>query len=223
MMNTLIPGKGTKMLMLCFALLLVHHPLQAEDICPAASQWRKDGGVMIASGTHHFNNAWYQAPNGNFWLNDENHNTDEPKHTPKEVKADVGIKMGQVTVQGPGLIGRTMRTRGKAAAEILPSGTASTYPFMDLGSQEMYIEHGKWSGRWIPDTPCREWDPAADQKAGKGWIPDGRTITFDVYARSEWDRFGSWGRGYGGGKEVSFEFWFLPGKGGKVISSTFME
>jgi hypothetical protein len=202
---------------LLFCLLLFANLAIADSWSPKAQQWQSVGGKLVSSDTHSFNTFWYAAGNGMYWKDDEDQGKVPPRHSGDEVSKDILVKKGQITVRGPGFLGRVTRTKGSAGAYLKEPKAKTRFISATLGGQEMYKEDNKWTGKWVTRYDMNDFDPG---KHHSGWVPANTTVTLDIWAVSYWSECGHWWRGFAAPKEVEYEFWFFPREGGEVINVT---
>ena len=202
-----------KRLFFLVCLLLLATISFAGSSSPKAQQWQSVGGKIVASGTHDFNIFWHSAGNGMFWKNSEDHKF-PATHSNDEVLKDVAVKMGQISVQGPGILAGFTRTKkGDAGAWLKSPKSGKIFHISSLGQQKLLQgPDGKW--KWVDYV--NDIDPS---KPNDGFIPAGKTVTLDVWVSSSWEDGGVWWKGYSAPKGVEYEFWFFPREGGRVIGS----
>ncbi|MBW2605288.1 MAG: FecR domain-containing protein [Deltaproteobacteria bacterium] len=202
--NTLISRIILTSFLLFFFFFITNH-LYGQDKTNE-KQWRSVGGKIVASGTHTFTNSWYLGGNGKWWKNAEDRKK-AATHTSDEVTKDVVKKMGQITVRGPGFLAKFQRKVNSMAvgSGLTFSKTGKDFHTATLGGQDLL--GGKWSKLKVYDFDPT--NPAA------GWVPVGKTSTFDVYGVNEKSGIGY--TEYGAPVGVEYEFWFFPREGGEVI------
>jgi len=191
----------------------------AQSNSPNADQWAQSGGQIVASGSYDFENTWlaahrYGDGGGKYWKNDEPR--DKPaSHSAEEVLEDVLVRVGEVTVRGPGFLATFLRTKyGNAGAVLKFPRSGKDFHTQSLGKMALLKgSDGEW--RWHPDN-IQEINPIATHG---GQIPDSKTITLEVWVYNDWSDFGIWGRGYGAPKGIEYEFWYFPSAGGSVVAT----
>jgi len=193
-------------------LILFANLIVAQSQSPKAGQWKNVGGKIAFSGEHSFKNEWHVGNNNMYWKNDEDRIKTPPTHPfDNEVKNDVIVKIGQITVRGPGHIGAFVRSiRAGTTSSLTFSKTGKEFWTAFLGRQELLGSGDNWNWQ---DIIINDFDTSVPNK---GWVPANKTLTLDVWATSEHTR-GTWFQGYAAPRGVECEYWFFPGKGGKVI------
>jgi len=204
----------------CIFLSIFLSTAKAESSSPTGDQWASVGGSIVASGKHEFKNKWWAAHRyadggGKFWK------TTKPMLLPDvklatynfdDVKKDVLVPKGQISVKGPGFLARFVKgdVGNAGAGTKFPSGK-DFFP-ASLGRMERQTgSDGKES--WFENNIV-EFHP---DKVNSGWVPDGKTLTLDVFVYSEPSDWGIWGRGYNAPKEVEYEYWYFPREGGEIV------
>ena len=182
----------------------------AQSNSPKAGQWKSVGGKIAFSGEHSFKNKWHVGKNNMYWKNDEDRIKTPATHPfENEVKNDVIVKMGQITVRGPGHIGAFIRSiRGGSSSGLTLSKTGKEFPTASLGRQALLGGGDNWN--WH-DIFINDFDP---NRPGHGWIPANKTVTLDVWATSV-HTIGTWFQGYDAPRGVECEYWFFPQDGGE--------
>ncbi len=200
---------------LIFCLLLGANLVIAQSWSPKAHQWQSVGGKLVFSGKHSFKTFWHSGGNEMFWKDDEDQRKIPPRHPWKdEVSSDVLVKKGQITVRGPGFLALLIRNKASATASLKFPKSGKVFVTAMLGRKEMYKKDNKWTGKWVTTSTIRDFDHS---KPNYGWVPEGKTLTLEVWTSSEWTQDGVLWRGYAAPKEVEYEFWFFPREGGEVI------
>ena len=196
-------------------LILFTNLIIAQSQSPKAGQWKSVGGKIAFSGKHSFKTMWHLGGNNMYWKNDEDRIKTPPTHPfDNEVRNDVIVKKGQITVQGPGHIGAFVRSiRGGTSSSLTFSKSGKEFWTASLGRQELLGSGDNWNWQ---DIFINDFDPSVPNK---GWVPANKTVTLDVWAASEHTR-GTWFQGYAAPRGVEYEYWFFPGKGGKVINTS---
>ncbi len=205
-------------------LLFIANIAIAQSTSHNGGQWLGVGGKMLISGNGHFSNKWiaahrYGHGNGKYWKNDEP--TSNPatgkqipaRHTQDEVDKDVWKLKGHIKVLGPGFLGIFMRSKG-AYAVLKRSTIDSVFRTHDLG-RDQWVTSSDGKGRWQLAGVVNV-DPTNSNATG-GWVPAGEPTSVDVWVYNPLSHWGVWGKGYGAPKDVEFEVWFFPRRGGKVI------
>ena len=198
-------------ILLSFFFILPTNHILGQEKKSNQNQWNGVGGQIVASGSHDFTNFWYLGANGMWYKNDEDRKN-PATHTSEEVTQDVVVKKGQIAVRGPGFLANFVR-RVKAttvSAGLKFSETGNDFWTATLGGQDYLKGSNGW--RWYDDN-ITDFDPTVNNG---GWVPDGKTITLDIYAVSSQSGIGY--SQYGAPKSVEYEFWFFPREGGKVIT-----
>jgi len=182
-------------------LLWVSVPALAQNAYP--NQWKKAGGIEVLSGNHHFTTSWSSNSDsrkkGLYWQGSFYESARKYSPFDPTVKNSVAPVKGQITVRGPGHIGLYQQSKGGGLIVMYDAKTKGVF-------RPWYI-----SGKTInPD--------------GEFWgrIPDGEEITIVVEAHmSAYNNMMNTGEyAFHAPQEVTYEVWFFPGNGGKVISTT---
>lgn len=189
-------------------------PTSAVAQNPKASQWKQAGGKMILSVSHVFSTTWTSDGNsrekGLYWKGGFYDPVKKRQYAPWDttVSKSVAPKLGQITVQGPGVIALFERTMGGASIYMRDQKTKAT--FHPYRNSLWLIGASKWDGAVRNFTPGEFW----------GRIKANDVLTIDVGANmSAYDNMMNTG-------EYSFratqkvlesEVWFFPEAGGKVI------
>lgn len=198
-----------------------------NSINPKAKQWSTTGGgFMVMKGNHRFDKLWYRRTWGEkdpFYSNGESTKL-PPKHSHAEVMKHAIIKLGQVTVRGPGFLALYGRIKGPGAWVKLYDSNRRRFHPQTGGAQVMYRSkawtwkngrwNGSWSGKWTGDVS----ELYANRQMG-GWVPPNKIVTYDVELDQGWYnnmnvQFGS--MGFGAPQEIDYELWFFPRKGGGI-------
>jgi hypothetical protein len=198
-----------------FLLLLTFSiPVSAEN--PKAAQWESVGGEMILSGDHKFTTSWtsqgHFITEGLYWQGGLYLPHKERKYTPWEntVKNSVCPKKGQITVRGPGNVGKFQR--GKWAT-IVMRNTETGSGFTPWTSSFWWVVGKGWQGSVSDFNTAGEfW----------GYIPADVVVTLDVEAHMlAYDNVMNTGEyTFFAPQEVEYEVWFFPREGGEVINVT---
>ncbi|MCJ7526144.1 MAG: DNRLRE domain-containing protein [Candidatus Aminicenantes bacterium] len=211
---------------LLFFLFLLTNNTNAQEKKSNERQWKSVGGEKVASGTHDFNNGWYSAwrwgtaPKGMHWKNDEDREK-AATHTIEEVTKDVLVKMGQITVRGPGFLAKYQRRIKsiEVAATLKFPESGKDFWTASLGGQDYlyyFNKAGEKAWKWV-DRNIVDFEPSKVPSHTIGWVPVDRTMTLDVWAINPWSQGDIWWTGWFAPKGVEYEFWFFPREGGKII------
>ncbi|NHZ86033.1 MAG: DNRLRE domain-containing protein [Planctomycetia bacterium] len=202
-------------------LFLFTNLIIAQSQSPKAKQWKSVGGQMVFSGKHEFKTNWLTAGGQMYWKNDERSTGIPATHSADEVLKDVVVKKGQITLRGPGHLGRVLRTKGGTGFRLDVKNPQGFFWYaFDLGNQYMYKIKNKWTGTWVTLGGMGDVDPSKFSNAC--FIPAGKTLTFDISLEAKWCQNCVWtkyhrGHGYPGDIGIELELWFFPQDGGKVV------
>ena len=182
---------------------------------PKSTQWKQAGGEIIFQTTHKFTTSWSSdcgsRDNGNkYWAGSFYEPVKKRKYAPWEptVRESVAPLLGQVTVQGPGVVGLFERTKGGGSIYMRDVKTQGVYyPFRN---SLRLVGTGKWTGS------------VRDFKPGEAWgrVPKDAVVTIDIgAAMSSYDnRMNTGEYSFHAPQEVTeAEVWFFPKPGGKVV------
>ena len=198
-----------------FLLLLAFSiPVSAEN--PNSAQWESVGGEMILSGDHKFTTSWasdrYSRSKGLYWQGSFYLPHKERKYTPWEntVKNSVAPKKGQITVRGPGNVGRFQRTK---VAKIYMRNTETGSGFVPWSNDLQWFKD-MWHGS------VKDFNPEGVPSYFSGYIPAEQVVTLDVEAHmTSYDNMMISGEySFRAPQEVEYEVWFFPREGGEVIN-----
>jgi len=205
-------------------LLLFYSFAVAQSSSPKTNQWRSVGGQMIYLGKHEFKTNWLAEGGQMYWKNDEKSSGIPASHSyADEVSKDVVVNKGQITLRGPGYLGRVLRTKGGPGYRLEVQKPGKGIGAYGLGDQEMYKKENKWTGKWV--TIRGMGDVVDPSRFGVvNFVPADKTITIDIWFESPWCQNCVWtkyhrGHGYSRDQGIELELWFFPGEGGKVIVS----
>jgi hypothetical protein len=199
-----------------------------NSINPKAEQWSNSGGgFMVMNGSHHFDKLWYRRTWGEkdpFYSNGEDTKR-PPQHSHAEVMKHAIIKLGKVTVRGPGHLALYGRVKGPGAwVKLYDHGTRRRFHPQTGGAQTMYRskvwtwKNGGWSGSWSGKWTGNVNDLYGNKPMG-GWVPPNKIVTYEIELDQGWYNnmnvpFGS--MGFGAPQEIDYELWFFPREGGGI-------
>ena len=198
------------------------------SINPKAEQWSSSGGgFMVMNGSHRFDKQWYRRTWGEkdpFYSNGEDTKL-PPQHSHAEVMKHAIIKLGKITVRGPGFLALFGRVKGPGAwVKLYDHSNRSRFHPQSSAAQTMYRSkvwawknggwNGSWSGKWSGNVS----DLYGNKPMG-GWVPPNKIVTYDIELDQGWYNnmnvpFGS--MGFGAPQEIDYELWFFPREGGGV-------
>jgi hypothetical protein len=196
-----------------------------------ADQWRSVGGKIVFQGSHDFGNFWDLGTNPNMGLYRMNtlDKTVKPTHTREEVARDVSVKMGEVTVTGPGWLALAKRsdyTHGRPVVAILDSPADESKIYHSVGNVSQHFGRVQWlieqfrhkSDYFKPWTNSYshrgsgsvKW-PQYKTSTGYGWVRPGETKTYEIWAfNPPYSLSTSSAPTTFGPAKVQFEVWFFP-------------
>ena len=183
---------------------------------PKSSQWQQAGGEMILPVAHEFSTTWTSdgasREKGLYWSGGFYDPVEKRKYASwdKTVINSVAPKLGEITVQGPGVVALFERTSGDASIYMRDQKTNATfYPFRNTLRM---TKANKRNGS------------VRDFSRGESWgrIKTDEVVTIDVgAAMSAYDNMMNTGEYsfLAPQKVLEAEVWFFPEAGGKVIEA----
>ena len=204
-----------------------------------AAQWRSVQGKMLFQGRHDFTNSWIKTKGAiysqsrrvhlQYWKNPPRITSNykaEPTHAWQDVAPDINVKLGEITVTGPGWVALAQKRyrsysdgwfgpqlylwKEKRPFAPIRDGASITEYFRTklVSDLETYDEGANWPAQpsWKKGvTRFTKW-PANRSPGGEGFIKAGQTLTFEVIVHNK-----AAARCYP--SRIEFELWFFPYKG----------